>query len=67
MGRTAVNVTGQSLVATVVAKRAGIWEKDVWDAAEGSGVDLDSDEDAVSGADVDPELSTAATESAAAR
>jgi Na+/H+-dicarboxylate symporter len=44
MGRTAVNVTGQSLVATVVAKRAGIWEKDVWDASEKSGFDLDSDE-----------------------
>lgn len=34
MGRTAVNVTGQSLAATIVAKRAGIWDKDTWDAAE---------------------------------
>lgn len=33
MGRTAVNVTGQSLVATVVAKRAGIWSKETFDAA----------------------------------
>ena len=34
MGRTAVNVTGQSLVATVVAKREGILNQQVWDAAE---------------------------------
>lgn len=33
MGRTAVNVTGQSLVATVVAKREGILNQQVWDAA----------------------------------
>lgn len=30
MGRTAVNVTGQSLSATVVAKRAGILNRRVW-------------------------------------
>lgn len=35
MGRTAVNVTGQSLVATVVAKRAGIWDRGIWDRARG--------------------------------
>lgn len=34
MGRTAVNVTGQSLVATVVAKREGIWSRETWEAAE---------------------------------
>lgn len=34
MGRTAVNVTGQSLVATIVAKRHGILDQDTWDAAE---------------------------------
>ncbi|WP_333619024.1 dicarboxylate/amino acid:cation symporter, partial [Dietzia sp.] len=34
MGRTAVNVTGQSLVATVVAKRAGLWDREIWDRAE---------------------------------
>ena len=38
MGRTAVNVTGQALVAAVVAKREGILNQDVWDAAE-DGVD----------------------------
>lgn len=38
MGRTAVNVTGQALVATVVAKRAGIQNQDTWDSAE-AGVD----------------------------
>ena len=30
MGRTAINVTGQSLVATVVAKRAGILDRSRW-------------------------------------
>ena len=34
MGRTAVNVTGQSLCATIVAKRAGIQDQATWDAAE---------------------------------
>ena len=34
MGRTAVNVTGQALCATIVAKRAGIQDQEVWDAAE---------------------------------
>lgn len=34
MGRTAVNVTGQSLAATVVAKRVGIMDQDTWDAGE---------------------------------
>lgn len=33
MGRTAVNVTGQALVATVVSKRAGIWDRNTWDSA----------------------------------
>jgi hypothetical protein len=51
MGRTAVNVTGQSLAATVVAKRAGILDQDVWDSAEKGGFDLDSDE--VAGQDSD--------------
>lgn len=31
MGRTAVNVTGQALVPTVVAKREGILDETVWD------------------------------------
>lgn len=35
MGRTAVNVTGQSLVATVVAKHAGIQDQEMWDRAAG--------------------------------
>ena len=34
MGRTAVNVTGQSLATTVVAKRAGILDTATWDAGE---------------------------------
>ena len=36
MGRTAVNVTGQSLAATVVAERARICDREVWDAAQES-------------------------------
>lgn len=33
MGRTALNVTGQALVAAVVAKREGILDQEVYDAA----------------------------------
>ena len=48
MGRTALNVTGQALCATVVAKRAGIQNQEVWDEAE-NGVkhimEEDSDEE----------------------
>ncbi|CAM3907072.1 dicarboxylate/amino acid:cation symporter [Corynebacterium frankenforstense] len=32
MGRTAVNVTGQSVVATIVAKRSGIWSEETFEA-----------------------------------
>ena len=35
MGRTAVNVTGQALVPTLVAKREGILDQDVYDAPRG--------------------------------
>lgn len=45
MGRTAVNVTGQSLAATVVAKRAGILDQDVWDSAEKGGFEEAAGED----------------------
>ena len=34
MGRTAVNVTGQAVAATVVAKRAHILDEDVWNSTE---------------------------------
>lgn len=34
MGRTAVNVTGQAVVAAIVAKREGILDEKIWDAAE---------------------------------
>lgn len=34
MGRTALNVTGQALVPTIVAKREGIWNEQVWDDAK---------------------------------
>lgn len=39
MGRTAVNVTGQALVPTIVAKRAGLQNTQVWNAAEKSSVE----------------------------
>jgi Na+/H+-dicarboxylate symporter len=38
MGRTAVNVAGQALVPTIVAKRQGILDQSIYDAAE----DIDS-------------------------
>ena len=51
MGRTALNVTGQVLCATVVAKRAGIQDKTTWDAAESGVKDImDSDSAAAIGA-----------------
>lgn len=34
MGRTAVNVTGQNLISVIVAKREGLLNQKVWDAAE---------------------------------
>ena len=45
MGRTAVNVTGQSLCATIVAKRAGIQDQAVWDAAENGVADIMHDDE----------------------
>lgn len=33
MGRTAVNVTGQAVVPLIVSKRAGIWDKEEFDAS----------------------------------
>ncbi|MCK2201695.1 dicarboxylate/amino acid:cation symporter [Corynebacterium callunae] len=41
MGRTATNVTGQALVPLIVAKREGIWDKALWDAAEKGSVAVD--------------------------
>lgn len=47
MGRTAVNVTGQALVATVVSKRAGIWNRETWDNAESGMPSGESDAETV--------------------
>ena len=41
MGRTAVNVAGQALVPTIVAKRQGILDRDVYDSAPSEAVLLD--------------------------
>ncbi|WIM71053.1 dicarboxylate/amino acid:cation symporter [Corynebacterium suedekumii] len=46
MGRTAVNVTGQALVAAVVAKRAGILDEDQWDAGEHGALEETAPEEA---------------------
>ncbi len=47
MGRTAVNVAGQALVPTIVAKREGILDLDRYESA--SAEDLFADDDAVEG------------------
>ncbi|MFD4368626.1 dicarboxylate/amino acid:cation symporter [Rhodococcus sp. NPDC058521] len=51
MGRTAVNVTGQALVPTIVAKREGILDRTLYDAPRTG--DPFSDEDAVDPAPTD--------------
>ena len=43
MGRTALNVAGQALVPTIVAKREGILDRELSDAPRGSGPFLDDD------------------------
>lgn len=63
MGRTAVNVTGQAVVPLVVAKRAGIWGQDEWDAsanADLSPADETADESDDESADAPAEKSTSA-------
>ncbi|MGM1029083.1 MAG: dicarboxylate/amino acid:cation symporter [Actinomycetota bacterium] len=53
MGRTAVNVAGQALVPTIVAKREGILDRAIYDAPRGEGpfADDSDDADAWDGAD----------------
>nr|WP_120492336.1 dicarboxylate/amino acid:cation symporter [Corynebacterium lactis] len=46
MGRTAVNVTGQAVVPLVVAKRAGIWDEEAWNASADADLSALDDEDA---------------------
>ena len=48
MGRTATNVAGQSLVATIVAKREGILDRSVCDAPSQGTPWLGEDEDVIS-------------------
>ena len=51
MGRTAVNVAGQALVPTIVAKREGILDRTLYDAPrDGEPFDDDSDDDEVAAA-----------------
>jgi Na+/H+-dicarboxylate symporter len=44
MGRTAVNVAGQVLVPTIVAKREGILDQEQYDAAQAENLFTDADE-----------------------
>ena len=44
MGRTAVNVAGQALVPTIVAKREGILDQAIYDGPRGSGPFVDDSE-----------------------
>lgn len=46
MGRTAVNVAGQVLVPTIVARREGILDQGQYDAAQAEDLFTDSDDDA---------------------
>lgn len=60
MGRTAVNVAGQALVPTIVAKREGILDEDLYNASrEGLPFADDSDEDAAD--EAAPEAEPAST------
>lgn len=59
MGRTAVNVAGQALVPTIVAKREGILDLARYDSARGVDVALDDDDPDAELADVAP-VATAA-------
>src|SRR5690606_10104661 len=48
MGRTAVNVAGQALVPTIVAKREGILDLEQYEAATAEDLFVDEDDDASS-------------------
>lgn len=57
MGRTAVNVTGQAVVPLIVSKRAGIWNKDEFDASADAELSENFEQDSEVAAD--PELAAA--------
>ncbi|MFA4841424.1 MAG: dicarboxylate/amino acid:cation symporter [Agrococcus sp.] len=57
MGRTAVNVAGQALVPTIVAKREGILDQAIYDAPRGDGPFDDDSDDEATPADEDASLS----------
>ncbi len=60
MGRTAVNVTGQALVPTLVAKREGILDRAAYDAPRGRTAWREQDAtDSARAADREPVVSTA--------
>ncbi|EOM77320.1 dicarboxylate/amino acid:cation symporter [Rhodococcus rhodnii] len=63
MGRTAVNVTGQALVPTIVAKREGILDRARYDAPRNGDPFDDSDVDGEPERDADPDTGTDRRES----
>ncbi|WP_454730287.1 dicarboxylate/amino acid:cation symporter [Cellulosimicrobium protaetiae] len=63
MGRTAVNVAGQALVPTIVAKREGILDLEQYEAATAEDLFVDEDDDASSEATTE---ATATSETAEA-
>ncbi len=69
MGRTAVNVAGQALVPTIVAKREGILDEEQYahGSAEPSAVPVPSEERAAASSSREPEPAAAAATSTAAK
>nr|WP_264031004.1 dicarboxylate/amino acid:cation symporter [Cellulosimicrobium sp. SH8] len=65
MGRTAVNVAGQALVPTIVAKREGILDLEQYEAATAEDLFVDEDDDASSEATATEATATSETADAA--
>ncbi|WP_245569426.1 dicarboxylate/amino acid:cation symporter [Agrococcus lahaulensis] len=53
MGRTAVNVAGQALVPTIVAKREGILDRAIYDGPRGDGPFVDDSDEADASSEAD--------------
>ena len=64
MGRTAVNVAGQALVPTIVAKREGILDLEQYEAATAEDLFVDEDDDASSETTPESPAPAAAAEAA---
>ncbi|WP_426310392.1 dicarboxylate/amino acid:cation symporter [Cellulosimicrobium sp. E-16] len=64
MGRTAVNVAGQALVPTIVAKREGILDLEQYEAATAEDLFVDEDDDASSEATTEATATSGTAEAA---